>query len=394
MSDGRFADNIVNFARMLRRAGLPVGPAAVVDAVRAVEIAGIDARSDLYWTLHAFFVKRRDHHPVYDEAFGLFWRSRGGFERVASGARGEVEEKRPPPAAARRAAEAMYEGLGARKQTRPEVEIDARLTISDQEALRRRDFSQMTSAEVAEAERQIEAMRLPDDTVLTRRALSASPPGAVDLRRTMRATLRTGGDMIVLRHRRRREIHPPIVVLSDISGSMSGYSRVLLHFVHTLSQQRRVHSFLFGTRLTNITRQIRHRDPDAALAACSDAVPDWSGGTRIAAALRAFNRKWSRRVLGQGAVVLLVTDGLERDGVDDLAKELDRLHRSCRRLIWLNPLLGFEGFEAKARGIRSMLPHVDEFRAVHSLEAVADLCRALGSDAGKIDPRRWLAAAA
>ena len=175
---------------------------------------------------------------------------------------------------------------------------------------------------------------------------------------------------------------------------MSAYTRVLLHFFHALGRERRVTTFLFGTRLTNVTRQLRYRDVDEALAATSGAVADWSGGTRISAAIEAFNRLWSRRVLGQGAIVLLVTDGLERDGVDDLAGAMDRLHRSCRRLIWLNPLLGYEGFEAKASGIRAMLPHVDEVRSVHSLESVADLCRALaGEGSAAADPRRWLAAA-
>jgi hypothetical protein len=222
----------------------------------------------------------------------------------------------------------------------------------------------------------------------------AAPGGAIDPRRTLRSSLRSGGDMILLRRKQPRPVHPPIVVLCDISGSMSPYTRVLLHFTHVLGRQRRVSAFLFGTRLTNVTRQLRHRDPDEALAACSDTVADWSGGTRIASTLEDFDRHWSRRVLGQGAIVLLVTDGLERDGVEDLARQMDRLHRSCRRLIWLNPLLGFEGFEAKARGIRAMLPHVDELRSVHSLEAVEDICRALSGNAAPVaDPRAWLRAA-
>jgi uncharacterized protein with von Willebrand factor type A (vWA) domain len=253
----------------------------------------------------------------------------------------------------------------------------------------------MTAAEIAEAARQIEKLQLSDDSVATRRLIAAPPPGAIDARRTLRASLRTGGSMIPLCYRKPRTVHPPIVVLCDISGSMSQYTRIFLHFMHTLTEQRRrVHCFLFGTRLTNITRQIRKRDPDEALAACSDAVLDWSGGTRIATALHEFNRKWSRRVLGQGAIVLLFTDGLERDGDEDLGIEIDRLHRSCRRLVWLNPLLRFGGFAAKARGIRVMLPHVDEFRAIHSLDAIADLCRALGrnGDAG-LDPTTWLEAA-
>jgi uncharacterized protein with von Willebrand factor type A (vWA) domain len=210
----------------------------------------------------------------------------------------------------------------------------------------------------------------------------------------MRSALRTGGDLILPRFRSTRTVHPPLVVLADISGSMSQYTRIFLHFLHALTEKRRrVHTFVFGTRLTNITRQMRHRDPDEALADASKAVKDWSGGTRIGDALGEFNRLWSRRVLGQGATVLLITDGLERDHVEGLAEEMERLQKSCRRLIWLNPLLRFEGFEARARGVRAMLPHVDEIRAVHNLEAMSDLVAALGTgDARDSDPRRFLAA--
>lgn len=396
MTTGQLAGNIVHFARALRRAGLPVGPAAVVDAIRAVEIAGLKARIDFYWTLHSVFVTRHDHHPIFDQAFRLFWRTRAPFQSETSpeDEDGEDEREEGMPPAARRVAEAMLgatEGAAARRKS--EIEIDARLTVSEAEALRRRDFAQMDAAEIARAEREIDSLRLPDDRIPSRRAMAATS-GTIDPRRTLRSSLRAGGDMIMLRHRQPRLVQPPIVMLCDISGSMSPYTRILLHFFHALGRQRRVSTFLFGTRLTNVTRQLRHRDVDEALAACSGTVADWSGGTRIASALEDFNRHWSRRVLGQGAIVLLVTDGLERDGIDDLAREMDRLHRSCRRLIWLNPLLGFEGFEAKARGIRAMLPHVDELRSVHSLAAVTDICRALSGDASAvIDPRTWLRAA-
>lgn len=392
---GRLGENIVHFARVLRKAGIPLGPASVIDAVRAVEIAGIHRRDDFYWTLHSIFATRRDQHATFDEAFRLFWRSRKHLQHMLGAELEDEEERAPeaPRAAATRVAEAMFEaGLaGLARQERPEV--DARLTSSDAEILRRRDFAQMSAAEIIAAEAALERMRLPADTVPTRRATAARPPGTVDLRRTMRASLRMGGGMIALRHRRPAEVHPPIVVLADISGSMAPYARVLLHFFHTMGRSRRVHTFLFGTRLTNVTRELRRRDPDEALAACSTAVPDWSGGTRIATALHEFNRTWSRRVLGQGAIVLLFTDGLERDAGDDLGPEMDRLQRSCRRLIWLNPLLRFDGFSARARGIRAMLPHVDEFRPIHSLESVADLCRALAGGGKGADPRHWLRAA-
>ena len=204
--------------------------------------------------------------------------------------------------------------------------------------------------------------------------------------------MRTGGELILPKWRRRREIHPPLVVIADISGSMSQYTRLFLHFMHVLTERRRrVHTFLFGTRLTNVTRAMRHRDPDEAIAICSETVKDWSGGTQIGETLKEFNRLWSRRVLSQGAVVLLITDGLERDDAELLGRETDRLHRSCRRLIWLNPLLRFEGFEAKARGVRAMLPHVDELRAVHNLEAIGDLAKALAAGRSHdADPRRFL----
>lgn len=397
--NGRLAENIVYFARGLRRAGLAVGPAAVIDAIRAVEIAGLSTREDFYWALHSLFVSKREHRAVFDEAFRLFWRRRQNLEQALSNLVDDEEAtediEKPRPGAAR-VAEAMFpEVRSPAKPQRDDTEIEGRLLVSERELLRHRDFAQMSAAEIAEAQRRIEQMRLPDSRVKTRRLVASSRSGKIDVRRTLRTSLRTGGEMILLRHRRPSEIHPPIVILADISGSMSQYTRIFLQFMHALGEKRRrVHSFLFGTRLTNITRQIRLKDPDEAFAACSDAVADWSGGTRIATALHEFNRLWGRRVLGQGAIVLLFTDGLERETDEDLGIEMDRLHRSCRRLIWLNPLLRYGGFEAKARGIRAMLPHVDEFRPIHSLDAIADLCTALSAEgAGLADPRKWLAAA-
>jgi uncharacterized protein with von Willebrand factor type A (vWA) domain len=177
-----------------------------------------------------------------------------------------------------------------------------------------------------------------------------------------------------LARRRRVTRPPPLVVLCDISGSMARYAQILLHFLHAVANDRdRVQVFLFGTRLSNITRQLRHRDPEVAFELIAHVVPDWSGGTRIGEALAEFNQRWARRVLGQGAVVLLVTDGLDRDGAAGLAENMDRLHHSCRRLVWLNPLLRWQGFEPKSQGIRAMLPHVDEFRPVHNLASLRGL---------------------
>jgi uncharacterized protein with von Willebrand factor type A (vWA) domain len=397
---GRIADNVVHFARALRKAGLPVGPAAVIDAIRAVEAAGIGSRDDFYWTLHSVFVKKREHRAVFQAAFELFWRERGLLDKLIAmlspTAPPRPAEKEKPKAGEARVRDA-FAGEPRREDKQPEVEIDARLTVSSREVLQRKDFAQMSAAELAEAKLALAKLAFPDDRLKIRR-LKAAAHGRFDPRRTMRASLRVGGDIIVPAFRARAEVQPTIVALCDISGSMSQYSRLMLHFLHAASERRKVHTFLFGTRLTNVTRQLRLKDPDEALAGCSDAVKDWSGGTRIASAIRSFNRDWSRRVLGQRATVLLITDGLERDDKAetgaDLAAEMDRLHRSCRRLIWLNPLLRFDGFEAKARGVKTMLPHVDEFRSVHSLEAMGDLVAALSDGEGRgADPQRFSTAA-
>jgi len=383
--EGRIADNIVYFARALRKAGLRVGPAAVTDAIQAVLVAGIGTREDFYWTLHSVLITRHEDHAVFDEAFRLFWRSRDLIEKMLamlSPLAPAPLQKEKPRAGETRAGQALQSPNREerRQEMEPELEMDARLTLSSREVLRGKDFAQMTAQELAEARKAISSLIMPHDLVTTRRYRPDPKGRRVDPRAMMRFGLRTGGDLILPRYKSPRRVHPPLVVLADISGSMSQYTRVFLHFLHALTEsRRRVTSFVFGTRLTNLTRQLRHRDPDEALAECAAAVQDWSGGTRIGEAIGTFNRLWSRRVLGQGAVVLLITDGLERDNVEALAQEMERLHKSCRRLIWLNPLLRFEGFEPRARGMRAMLPHVDELRPVHSLDALSDLCEALSA---------------
>jgi uncharacterized protein with von Willebrand factor type A (vWA) domain len=398
-ADGRIADNIVYFARALRKSGMRVGPASVKDAIEAVLAAGIGSRDDFYWTLHAVLVSRHEDHATFDEAFRLFWKSRELIEKMLamfSPVAPDQRERQKPRTAENRVSQAMFEGHQKNQPVReiPDIEIDARFTVSGNEMLRAKDFAQMTAVELSEARRAIAGLRLPVDMVRTRRFRADARGSRIDPRAMMRQAARSG--IILPKFRSAREVHPPLVVLADISGSMSQYTRIFLHFLHALTEKRRrVHTFVFGTRLTNLTRQMRHRDPDDALAGCSSAVKDWSGGTRIGDALGEFNRMWSRRVLGQGAVVLLISDGLERDDVAGLAEEMERLKKSCRRLIWLNPLLRFDGFEARARGVRAMLPFVDEFRAVHNLEALGDLCASLDRSATRdTDPRRWIDAAA
>lgn len=396
---GALAENILHFARALRAAGLPVGSGAALDAIEAVEVAGVRNREDFCAALEAVFVKKRDHAAVFHEAFRIFWRRRGFLEQLialmspvdqAQNAQGAPVEK--PSAGAARVAEAL---MGKREPEREEssVAYDQSLTVSEAELLQRKDFAQMSAKEIAEAVRAIAALDLAGDERRTRRFAPDRNGWRIDLRRTLRRSMRGGGRFIDLARAAPQTRKPPIVILCDISGSMSEYTRVFLHFFHALTEKRgRVHTFLFGTRLTNVTRALRHKDPDEALAQCSGEVLDWSGGTRIGQCLHMFNRDWSRRVLGQGATVLLFTDGLERDGVSELARETERLHRSARRLVWLNPLLRFDRFEPRAQGVRAMLPHVDEFRPAHNLASVAALVAALSSQSAgaATDPRVWM----
>jgi len=397
MSDGRLAENILYFARALRAAGIPVGPGAVLDALDALQAAGIGTRDDFYWTLHAIFVKRHEHTVLFDQAFRIFFRRRALLDKLIASLLPSAPRAAPAPKpGAQRIEEALFSGLREREPPKPDVELDARLTVSDRELLQKKDFAQMTAAEIAAAKESIKHLVLPLGEVRTRRLAPHRHGHLIDLRRTLRASFKGGGGFIDLKYLGARTKAPPIVALLDISGSMSQYTRLFLHFLHAVTDARkRVNTFLFGTRLTNVTRALKTKDPDEALAAVAASVADWSGGTRIASSLRAFNKLWARRVLTQGAIVLIITDGLERDGGEQLAFEIDRLHRSCRRLIWLNPLLRFSGFEARAKGIRAMLPHVDELRAIHNLESMKELVRALSARGGSVnEAKAWLKKAA
>ena len=374
----------MHFARVLRSAGLPVGPGKVLDALAALEIAGVERRDDFYWTLAAVFVDRREQFEIFDQAFHIFWRDPKLLERVMSlflpQVHGRVQDEQPEMS--NRLAEALLpkDKPGESPEAPQEIELDATFTVSDREVLQRADFESMTNEELAQAKKLVANLRLPIPEVRTRRLVSDARGRRVDLRATLRASLRTGADIIPLRRRSQESRRPPLVVLCDISGSMSRYSRMFLHFLHAITNDRdRVHTFVFGTRLTNITRHLRHRDVDVALAGVSAAVADWSGGTRIGSSIKEFNLRWSRRVLGQNAVLLLITDGLDRDLGKDLGPEMERLHKSCRKLIWLNPLLRYEGFEPRPLGVRVMLPHVDAFLPAHNIDSLIALGRALSA---------------
>ncbi|MDA5557910.1 vWA domain-containing protein [Shimia sp. MMG029] len=390
--DPKLTQNITWFARALRKAGLPIGPGRLLDAIQAVEAAGFTSKQDFYWTLHACFVSHPEHRTTFAQVFRLYWRDPRYLEHMMSmmlpAVRG-VQEDRAAQAGEKRAAEALLDGANAelpetetQEEEGTQIEIDASMTISTEEKLRTLDFEQMSTDEIARAKRMLARLKLPVQPIQSRRT-KADPLGlGVDWRATMRKSMRQGGDLSEIARKSRRTRWPNLVVICDISGSMSQYSRMVLHFLHAVANQKgagwaRVHGFTFGTRLTNITRHLATRDVDAALAAAGAEAQDWEGGTRIGECLHAFNRDWSRRVMGQGAVVLLISDGLDRGAPEDLSKEMQRLHLSARRLIWLNPLLRWEGFAAKAQGIRAMLPHVDSFRAGHSIASIEALAEAL-----------------
>jgi uncharacterized protein with von Willebrand factor type A (vWA) domain len=395
---GVLAVNVVNFVRLLRRAGLPAGPSQMLAAQEALTLVDLGERVQVHSALRSTLVHRHEQEDVFDQAFDLFWRDPTAAEQAAAMALidGQKEREKRAAPAARRVAEAFAAGREPpRRQQEDRVELDATLTVSAAERLQTMDFEAMSAADIAAAKQEIRRLSLPLDLRRTRRWRAHPAGSAADLRATLRASLRLGGEIAGLERQRRVVRPPPLVVLCDISGSMGRYAQVLLHFLHAVANDRdRVSIFLFGTRLTNITRQLRHRDAEVAFQLVSHAVPDWSGGTRIGEALAQFNRVWGRRVLGQGAVVLLVTDGLDRDGADGLAENMDRLHRSCRRLIWLNPLLRWDGFQPKSQGIRAMLPYVDEFRPVHNLASLRGLIATLSRPApGRGGAPAWRTAA-
>jgi uncharacterized protein len=381
-SQSRLANNVMHFARVLRYAGLPIGPAKVLDALHALEVTGIERRDDFYWTLAAVFLQRREQQSLFDQAFKAFWRDPGLLVRVLDlpplalpGAR-----QSKPAQLSRRVAESLaHTGLAARRKTAEAAhDQDGMPSYSASEALREKDFEQMSEAEVAVMKRALAELKLPIKTVKTRRWQASDRGARLDWRATIRAGLRNGGETLELKRRARTSRTPPLVVLCDISGSMDRYTRLFLHFAHALcSDGQRLHAFLFGTRLTNVTRYLAERDVDAALAEVASRVADWAGGTRIGPCIAEFNLRWSRRLLAQNATVLLVSDGLDRDDPALLGRAMERLGKSCRRLIWLNPLLRYAGFEAKAAGVRAMLPHVHAFLPVHNLESILQLGRAL-----------------
>ena len=387
-AEGRMADNLVHFARALRHAGIRTGPAQLETAIRALRETSIGNREDFYHTLRAVLITRAEDLALFHQVFQMFWRDPDFLGRMLHLTSPKLEDKTPPPpkpAAHRRAADALQDRPESPRPPKPREEItrDARVTSSANEVLGAMDFEQMSSAELREAEAAIRALELPVPRLPARRFQSASQGLKPDPRATLRAAMRRGGEPSNLMMKAPRPRDPDLVAICDISGSMSIYSRMILLYLHSLAHARerawgKVSAFTFGTRLTNVTRALRRGDPDLALAEIGEVAQDWQGGTRIGEALTRFNTDWSRRVLGQGAVVILITDRLERGDPSQLAKAAERLGLTARRLIWLNPLLRFDQFSPQAKGIRALLPHVHSFHACHSLDSLAALSSALG----------------
>ena len=387
--EGKLAQNIMNFGRILRAAGLPIGSGQIIKATEAVAEIGITDREIFYWTLHAVYVTRRDQREIFDQAFHIFWKNPHLLERMMQMVLPTFKTNQPDQRdkeIIRRVSDALNDEREQEKQDQDkvdeqEIELDATMTFSDQEILQEMDFEKMTVTELEAAKSAISSLQLPLKEIPSRRYTMNSSKGIIDLRSTLRASMKRAGDDIPLKYKAIRRKPPALIALCDISGSMTRYSRMLLHFMHTLTNARsEVFTFLFGTRLTNVTRYLRNKDVDEALEKASQAVNDWSGGTRIGECLHDFNYNWARRVLSRGSIVLLISDGLDRDSGIGLSKEVDKIKRSCNRLIWLNPLLRFDQFSPRSMGVRAILPNVHEFRPVHSLNSLTELAQALGTN--------------
>ena len=390
----------MHFGRVLRNAGMPLATERIQLALTALQVAGLQSRQDFHDTLAACFIERAEHRALFEQAFHIFWRDPDLAGRMMAMLLPRVQaqpnrDANAPPEN-RRLGEALFPHLpGAPEPPPPEkIEVDATLTWNDRERLQKVDFDTMSTDEWRQAQALLRQLAPLFEPVATRRSERAPGPGGgarIDGRATLQAMARQGGVLTQLHWRRTSAKPAPLLVLADISGSMSRYARMLLHFTHAVTgckgtADARVESFVFGTRLTRTTRALRLRDPDIAVAQVVRDVQDWSGGTRIAACLRDFNLHWARRVAGGRTTVLLISDGLEHGTPDDprcehLRFEMERLHKSCRRLIWLNPLLRFDAFQPRAAGIKAMLPNVDLFLPAHNLASLRQLASVLGGGA-------------
>jgi uncharacterized protein with von Willebrand factor type A (vWA) domain len=378
---GHLLRNIVRFGRLLRAVGINVTPTQIFDLVAALDHVNIRYREDVKNAARTILISRHEHLALFDRAFDLFWQARekGALQEIDLGALLQKLEKHkevletPAP---------KEDDRDLPERESPEPIIEKIFTYSGREMLRQKDFADLTPDELQEVNWLIHSMQWQLEQRRTRRRTPASQGAYLDMRRTFRQNLRYGGEPLELTWRRRKLKRRPLVVICDISGSMERYSRVLLKFIYAISNGlENVEAFVFSTRLTRITRQLRERDVDIALNQVTRQIRDWGGGTRIGDALKTFNYKWGRRVLSQGALVLIISDGWDRGDIDLLRHEMSRLQLSCQRLIWLNPLLGSENYEPLTRGMQTALPFIDDFLPVHnlaSLEQLGHLLKRLG----------------
>lgn len=375
----RFAANLLRFARALRRAGLPVNSAQAADLASAVSLVDLRRRGDVYRAASGVLVRSPEEQAVFDIAFNLFWS--GGSAWMIAGATAPRNAQSQNESDERRLGGQVTEDpRGDAPEELPPQETSVEATYSPVELLRQKDFAAYSEEEWAAARRFINSLvwQLSDHTT-RRRARALKRATYLDLSRTIRDSLPYGGEIVELAWQRRRHKPRPLTVLCDISGSMDRYSRIFLHFIHALSRShQRVEAFVFGTRLTRVTRALRQRDVERALDAVAASARDWSGGTRIGESLREHNFRWARRTLGCGAVAIIISDGWDRGDIDLLQQEMARLRRSVHRLIWLNPLLGAADYQPLALGIQAALPYVDDFLPLHNLASLEALALELG----------------
>ena len=370
------------FARLLHDAGVEAGPRRLTDATRALGLIDLKQQTDFRNSLRTVFVSRKEDIPIFEAAFDIFWAP--ADPRASAGSvpgRSRTLPLAPERAKAWSAALGLHSSQMNREKEPTEVPVSSS-GYSKDELLRHKDFDQMTWQETEQVRRLMEQTPWRVAERRTRR-LRPARSGQIDLRRTSRHAIRSSGELMRLFSRRPRVRRRPLVLICDVSGSMERYSRLLMIFAHAIARREDLEAFVFSTRLTRITRLLRYRDLDRALESVSKKVHDFSGGTRIGDALGDFNRHWARRVLGHGAVVIIVSDGWDRGDPGQLAAELVHLRRSAYRLIWLNPLLGSEGYEPLTRGMAAAVPLCDDFLAAHNLQALEDLGRLLAGLDGR-----------
>lgn len=386
--DGCLVDNIIYFCRTLRRAGVPVAPSQIKDLIRAVEVVGFSKKSDFMEILRVCLITRPEQMEVFEQVFNLFWRDPEFINKIMQTllpfAQNKQDEALKPKAAEHRAADAMTDpmkqDLQEQVKTTEELILDAQFSFSQNERISAMDFEQMTNAEVADAERAIAQLDFKLPKTYSRRYRTSHSGQRIDIRNTLHHSRKSGGELLKLIKKRRTERKPDLVFLCDISGSMSTYSRMIMHFIYAIANQTPVHqswsqvrAFTFGTQLTNISQLIKGDDPDTALHNIGQSVTDWDGGTQIGSNIEQFNMKWSRRILKSDTIVILVTDGLERGDIDLLDTQLERLKLSSGQIIWLNPLLRFDEFQPLAQGIRIIKKHTSRLVSCHNVNSLANL---------------------